>query len=188
MHLIDEVTGASEAQRGLGNSANVRITNAPLTLNPAATFNRPADILAYAVGDLVANSTVAGSVLADVFPAARAPGGSFSILRARLRKSGVGVAAAAFRLHLFAVSPTVASGDNGAFMPAQSASYIGSIDVATMQAFSDGSVGAGVPTVGQTLEVDLPAGQSIYGLTEARGAYTPVSAETFAWTLELSQH
>lgn len=157
------------------------------TVNPSDTFTRPADTTQYAVGDLVANSTASGSVVPLQFSAARVAAGSFAVVRARLRKSGTGTTAAAFRLHLFSSAPTVTNGDNGAFVPSASADYLGAIDIAVNRACSDGAVGAGVPVVGNAICVKLAAGQVIYGLLEALNTYTPVSAEGFSVTLEVLQ-
>lgn len=152
--------------------------------NPSASFTRPADTTAYASGDLVANSTTSGSVTPMSFTAARVAAGNFMIRRARLSKSGTGVTNAAFRLHLFTASPGVTNGDNGVFLSTQAATYLGYFDVTSMMAFSDGASGIGAPGVGSEHGVALASGQTIYGLTEPRGAYTPISAEVFTWTLE----
>jgi hypothetical protein len=98
----------------------------------AAAFARPNDANAYAIGDLVTNSTIAGNITALPFAVARparsatpvdpATGAQaiFSgvIRRARLVKSSTTVANAQFRLHLFADGPPGAiNGDNGVFTP-----------------------------------------------------------------------
>lgn len=157
------------------------------TATPSATFDRPADTAAYAIGDLVANNTVAGAVLPLEFTVARVAAGAFSIIKARLRKSGTWVTGASFKLHLFSAAPTVTYGDNGAFLPNQAVSWLGSIDFSSMQAFSDGAVGNGIPSTGSAITVKLAAGQIIYGLMESRGAGTPVSSESFTLILEALQ-
>lgn len=158
---------------------------------PAATFNRPADTTAYASGDLVANSTTAGSVTPLSWTAARVAAGSFMVRRARLRKSGTTVTNASFRLHLYATSPTPTNGDNGAWLTTRSG-YLGSFDLdiggANGRVFSDGSQVSAAPTVGSEVSVSLASGQSVFGLLEARAAYTPASGETFAVELEILQN
>src|SRR3954463_6133443 len=96
--------------------------------NPSASFTRPPDTIAYAAGDLVANSTSNGAVtpLSWTLQSSNIIG-PCSIYRARLAKSALSVALAAFRLHLYAALPTVTNGDNGAFQSTQSANYVGSI-------------------------------------------------------------
>jgi hypothetical protein len=153
------------------------------------TFTRPADVTAYASGDLVANNPTAASVTALAFVgAARIAGGSGMIRRARLRKSGTGVNSAQFRLHLFnAALGTPTNGDNGAFAVPGVANYIGAIDVNTDQAFNDGAWGAGLSRLGSEINFKLLSGTTIYGLIEARAAYTPANAETFTVALEIVQ-
>lgn len=153
----------------------------------ALPFTRPADTTAYASGDLVANSTTAGSVAPIQLSVARTANGVASVRRVRLKKSGTSVTNSAFRVHLFAGSPTVTNGDNGVFLATHSG-YVGAFDVATMQAFSDGAQGHGVPLVGTELTFQTIGGDTkIYALLEARGAYTPASAETFTLTAEALQ-
>lgn len=158
----------------------------------SASFSRPADTTAYASGDLVANSTVAASVAAMQFTVARVSGGSFLVRRARLKKSGTTTTAASFRLHLYGVAPSgIANGDNGPWSTNHS-SYLGSIDLdmsgSDGRAFVD-SVGViGAPSIGVEIAGQLATGQIVYGLLEARGAYTPTSAETFTVELEAIQN
>ena len=101
-------------------------------------------------------------------------------------KSGTGVTNAAFRIHWFRVAPVSAAGDNAAFSCAGAADYLGSIDIASMQAFTDGAVGYGAATLDE--QIDLAADKdSLFYLIEARGAYAGGSAETFAVGLEIEQ-
>lgn len=159
---------------------------------PSSNFNRPADTAAYASGDLVANSTTAGSVTPLSWStAARVSAGSFMVRRARLKKSATSTTNATFRLHLYSSSPTIANGDNGAYSTTHSG-YLGAFDLditgSTGRTFSDSSGVIGAPSVGSEINVKLASGQTIYGLLEARAAYTPASAETFTVELELLQN
>lgn len=157
-------------------------TTGPLNSNPTAVFVRPADTTAYAIGDLVANSTTAGSVVPLDLPVSRTDSGSVSIERVKLRKSGVSTTNASFRVHLFSAAPTPTVGDNAAFGTSGSNSYLGSTDVVVSQAFSDGACGFSDANF-KSISVRLEAGYSVYGLVEARAAYVPVSAESFTVTL-----
>lgn len=153
-----------------------------------ANFTRPADTTAYASGDLVANSTTAGSVTPMSLAIGRGSSGAAvtgMIRRLRLRKSGTSIANASFRVHLYRASPTVANGDNGAFSTNQAANYVGRFDVTMDQAFTDGASGNGVPAVGS--EVNFHTA-TYYALIEARGAYTPANGETFTVELEVLQN
>lgn len=170
--LIDPDTGQSY-RAGAGLSARV-----------SANFTRPADVTAYASGDLVANNTVAGSVAPMSFALGRLPTKGGCIRRVILRKSGTGIANASFRVHFYSAAPTVTNGDNGAWISNQAAGYLGSIDVTVDKAFSDGASGTGSPAAGS--EVVFSA-QTVYALLEARGAYTPANAEVFTLTAEASQ-
>lgn len=150
------------------------------------TVTRPADTTAYASGDLIANSTTAGSVTPITFKdVVRNPGAHAQIRRVRIRTSSTSVTNAAFRVHLYdASSITCANGDNGAWSTNQVAGYLGFVDVTVDKAFTDGAAGMA------TTEINFcPAltTSNILGLLEARGAYTPTSAGTFIVTLEVAQ-
>jgi hypothetical protein len=152
-----------------------------------ASFQRPADSTPYAAGDLVANSTTAGSVAPLSIAISRAAGRASRILRARLRKSTASLVNASFRLHLFRAAPVVNAGDNAAFNVTGIADYIGAIDITMDQALTDGAVGFGVPNVGPCIVTVPVAGTTISALLEARGAYTPGSGELFTAVLELDR-
>lgn len=166
------------------------VSATPIITRPTASFVRPADTTAYAVGDLVANSTTAGSVAAMSLTVARddysQPGiGGFMVRRVKLHKSSVSVTAADFRVHFFGVGAiTFANGDNGAFSTNQVANYLGAFDVTIDRAFTDGAAGFGVPVLGAELGAILATGYAVQAAIEARAAYTPGNAETFTLTLE----
>lgn len=153
---------------------------------PTQTFTRPADTTTYAAGDLIANSTTAGSVVPVAISVARVAAGSFLINRVRLSKSSTGVTGASFRVHLFNAQPAVANGDNGALLTSGRASYIGRVDLDMTAAtiFNDGCAA----TADAGFLVALASGQTVWALIEARGAYAPASGETFALTLEVAQN
>jgi len=173
---------------GTGPNGETQIA-VPLITSPSqrvnATVTRPADTTAYASGDLVANSTTAGSVTPMQFTVALWAGGTGMIRRCRIRKTGTSITNASFRLHLYNASPTPANGDNGAFSTNQAANYVGALDVTMGQAFTDGASGNGVPLVGSEINFDLPSGTVLFGLLEARAAYTPASGEVFTVDLEV---
>jgi hypothetical protein len=78
--------------------------------------------------------------------------------------------------------PTVSTnGDNGAITIATGAAgYLGQVDVVINQAFTDGAAGQLVT------EINFTA-LTLYGLLEARGAWTPASAEVITVTLECAE-
>lgn len=161
-------------------------TTTNININPSQSFTRPADTTVYASGDTVANSTTAGSVTPLTLTAARVAAGAFMVHRLSLRKSGTSVTNAAFRVHLFKTSPTSASGDNAAISMTGSAGYVGYVDIVIDQAFTDGAVGFSSLAMSDTI-VSLASGTSLYALLEARAAYTPISAEVFTLTAEITQ-
>lgn len=151
----------------------------------SSSFTRPADTVAYAVGDLIANSTTAGSVTPLSFALNGMAGtGQTIVLRTRLSKTNTSAANASFRLHLYETAPVVANGDNGAWSTSKAANYLGNIDVTSMFAFTDGCTGYGAAAAGAEMRMRLSAGTTLYGLLEARAAYTPGNAEAFTVYLE----
>lgn len=147
---------------------------------PSASFTRPADTTAYASGDLVANSVTVGSVSALTFsPCTKGAGRSGQIRRVGITKTGTSVTNTTVRVHLFNVLPTLATnGDNGAITIATGAAgYLGQVDVVINQAFTDGAAGW------LTTEINYNA-LTLYGLLEARGAWTPASAEVITVILD----
>ena len=160
--------------------------------NLSASFTRPADTTAYASGDLVANSTTAGSVAAiELRGFSVNSQGSCIIRRLKLAKSGTSTTNASFRVHLMRTDPaTVTNGDNGAFSVSGVADYIGAVDITIDRAFTDGAAGFGVPIVGSEFMIRMPGdndsstGQSLFAMIEARAAYTPASAEVFTLTAD----
>lgn len=161
----------------------------------ADSFTRPANTTAYAVSDLVANSTTAASVTPLSWTIARTVTGLVKITRALLRKSQKQSTNASFRLHLFNAIPTVATtGDNGAFGTNvsgydKSLGWIEFVVVAAAE-YADGDVMIGVPTDDVLSTSPAPmivaptAGRILYGLLQARATYTPASAEVFTVELE----
>jgi hypothetical protein len=155
--------------------------------NTAASFTRPADTTAYAIGDLVANSTTAGSVVPMSFPLGNAFGqGQFRVTRVRLSKTSTTTANSTFRVHFHSASPTYAVGDNAARSTTLSG-WLGAIDVPAMTAFSDGTAATGAATAGSEFLIRLAAGTTVFCHLEALAAYVPTSAESFTLTLEEMQ-
>ncbi len=156
-----------------------------LVRGSATPFTRPGDTTPYSLGDLVANNTTAGSVVAlSITNAARVSGGAFMIRKLAVVKSGTGVSLAAFRVHVFTTAPVVTNGDNAAYLTTLKASWIGAFDVTVDQVFGDGAKGNGVPSYGNEVS-GVATGTTIYFLIEARAGYTPANAETFGVDAEI---
>lgn len=154
----------------------------------SANFTRPADTTAYASGDLVANSTTAGSVSPLSFSSVVRVAGVGALLRkAKLRTGNTSLTNASFRIHFYGTTETSSAGDNAAIVLPDMANYRGSIDVTLDKATSDGALGFGVPAVGDSIIVNPASGTSLFAFIEARAAYTPTSAQVFTVELELLQ-
>lgn len=171
--------------RGTANGALSVAEVGFVALNTLA-ITRPADTTAYASGDLVANNVTAGSVtplqftVSDVAGTTQVPIRG-TVTRARMRFNDETVTNAQFRLHLYTASPTPANGDNGAWKTTKHAEYLGSIDVTVDKVFTSNAVGI---SAAAAIPFELSAGAVLYGLLEARAAYTPTSGEVFNITIE----
>jgi hypothetical protein len=178
--------------QGIAGATPQPVGGVTVTQAASSTITRPADTTAYASGDLVANSVTAGSVTNLQFTTlARVSGGSGVIIGAQIQKSTASATNAAFRLHLFNTAPTYTSaGDNSAIstvVVASAKGYLGYIDITTMIAFSDVGWGSGAPDNSRGGIPYVATAQIIYGLLEARGAYTPGNAEVFTITVDALQ-
>lgn len=180
---VDQGDGTwAEKISTVSNNSEVRII---------ANFTRPADTTAYAAGDLVANSTTAGSVIPLTFAnAVRTAGDCLRIERVRVSKSSTSLTNAQFRVHMFEASPTPTVGDNGVFNTSGALStnnvlnHAGSFPVTMSWSGSDGAMGIGVPTTGAGATISPTSGTTIFALLEVTAAYTPVSGETITVVLE----
>jgi hypothetical protein len=145
------------------------------------TFTRPNDTTQYAAGDLVANSATAGSVTALSWAITGASKGIAKIVQVTMSKSdGADVTGATFRVHFFNVTPLApANGDNGAFSPVVTAcaatAYLGHSGTIThlIGADSFGHANPAIPLMGLVSD-------TVYGLVEVTGTYTPAADETFS--------
>lgn len=152
------------------------------SLQRSATFTRPADTTQYSSGDLVANSTSAGSVtlLSWAFTT------PIWLRRLLVTKSDPDITGASFRLWLHSDSAiTFSNGDNGALAIGSSTLAISSVADGQPIEFDfdftlTGAGDVGVATWDYGL-ICLPA--TTYGFLEARGTYTPGSAEVFTFYL-----
>ena len=176
-----------------------------------AEITRPADTTAYAAGDMVTDTTTAASVVPLRFPACRTDNGSGIFTGARMIKSSDTTTNASFRLWLFGATPFAAGSfpaDNAAitFTYASMARFLGYIDFTTFidagsMAVAEGLMGRSVAPfskrfVGDTSVVStdapnlsgiqpVPASRILFGMLEARAAYTPTSGEQFRIWLDV---
>jgi hypothetical protein len=157
-------------------------------VNPSANFTRPANTTAYASGQLVANSTTAGSVTDLSWTAARVAAGNFRISRVHMTLSSKSVTNTNFRVHFFNASTGVSNGDGGTFVPSLAADEVCEMDVTIALAGADVSTGYGAANQGVACDVALGSGSTLYALIEARAAYTPASGETITVVPEIHQN
>jgi len=140
------------------------------------SFTRPADTTAYAAGDLIANSTTAGSVTPLTFSFSEGIGPLW-LRSVTLRKSQASFANANFRLWFLNASPTVTNGDNGAIAGAFLSTVLFEpilLDTMTVLT-SGGAIGTSMFDDGM-----LPITAPVYVLIEVLAAYAPANAETFS--------
>lgn len=186
LQFIRRLTATSTDAPYVGTDNPMPVAAGRVQLVAAAAMTRPADTTAYASGDLLANSTTAGSVVPLEFTIGDGASGMIRRVRLRTSRTSGGTTNAMFRLHLYRAAPTPANGDNGAFSTNQAASYLGAFDVTVDSQFTDGAAGNGLPLAGSEIGFQLPAGTtSLRGLLEVRAAYTPVSGEQFTAALEI---
>lgn len=187
--LLTALGSPFQAGGALGAGENMVGKTVGIVATPSTTVTRPANTTAYASGQLLANSTTAGSVTALQFTSTRLSAGTATIRRGRLSKTSTTTTVSAFRLHLFSASPLApTNGDGGVFIPVGAANYLGAIDFPSMIACTDGAAGNGAPLVGSDITFALGSGTTVYGLIEARAAYVPTSGEVFTAVLEIFQN
>lgn len=147
-----------------------------------ASFTRPNDTTAYAINDLVANSTTAGSVTPMTFYVPQAISGC-KVVAVKIQKSNTTATNGNFHVRLYQSSPTCANGDNGAWSTSLSG-YLAKLDPAIVEAFTDGC--AVVDSLSESADIHMvPMTGLMYGLLVADAAYTPAAQEVFTVTLVL---
>lgn len=136
-----------------------------------ASFTRPANTTAYAIGDIVNGDTVVIPIALPV----NQPGGR--ITQIRLEKSGEVLTLSTFRIHFFSASHTIPA-DNAQIttLHANRATYLGHVDMPIM--VNDGAGSGAAFTKDDDLRIPFP-GETVYAVIVALGAYVPVSAEVF---------
>lgn len=161
-----------------------------LMVKVLTNFTRPADTTAYAIGDVVSNST-SSTLLMTFAGAGRSNANSGYITKARLLTSQA-ANVAAFRLWLFNASSVTVANDNAAyvFTYADDAKLVGYIDFPAMAT----SIGSGTGAFSQLVDsirmgyVCAAADTALYGFLETRTIFTPANAQTFECVLTFDQN
>ena len=165
-----------------GGTGSVATTNTGRIVTHTA-ITRPANITAYAIGDLVANSATAGLVSYPALQAARGIDLVSMLTAVTLEKSDEGdLALGQFRVHFYNKNMVFANGDNGAWSTIADG-YIGHFDITIDTTFSDFNLGR---TTGQLMFAPISGSANINWAIEARAAYVPADSETFRVTLEVN--
>jgi hypothetical protein len=158
------------------------------TITRSATFARPSDTNAYALGDEVSNSTSQGSAAPLAFDAVtESPGGSGYLVKATLTTDNHVVTNGQFTLYLFDSIPTMV-GDNAAWPIADADldNYVGSYDFVLRA--SGGAGGAVAVSAGDPIPFACAAADdALYGVLVAQGAYSPASGQAFTVRLMVEQ-
>lgn len=175
-------------------SGSVSVSNLPATQAvlaggyttvPTASKTRPANATAYAIGQVVAESTSAATVWTFT-NCVRANGGTGTLLGVLLTDSAKQGTLPQFNLWLFNASPTVQN-DAAAFAPS-TADLAKVVAVVNLSSFTAGNANG----VLQATELNRPfkcgaSTTSLFGVLVAANAYTPVSGEAFGITLMIGE-
>jgi hypothetical protein len=180
----------SGAYKDLGNGTGVPVMLASSgTANPVfGVLTRPADTTAYAVSDLVASSTTAGSVAVPSGSMVRVAAGSGLLAQMNLYSSHTtGLSGTTMTVRLWSAAPTYTNGDNGAYAVATgAASFIAKFS-GTFEQFADGAVAVLTPNSGTALLLKLAAGQTVYWDLQTNAIFTPQSGATFTLVPQIAQ-
>lgn len=152
-------------------------------------ITRPADVLAYAVGDSVNTSTTVPTAIS--FTALGRAAAADGYLVKAVLVTDQAACVAQMRLWLFAASPFL-SVDNAAFLLkyVDRAAAIGYIDFPALatEAGSDCAVAfVGIGTGMMRMPFQTAASSGLFGVLETKTAFTPNSAQKFYITLAAEQ-
>lgn len=189
---------ASLGQKTSANSMAVVLPSDQSALSVAGNytaatgnFTRPANTTVYASGQIIANSTTAGSCTPITLAVARASNTTGAIRRASLKVNDSAWLNATVRVHLFQDTPTFSQGDGGTLTANLTESgYLGYLDVTIDRSFASTTVkGHGVPAVGAEINFTPSSGtQNIFAVLEARSAVTPAASKVFTVVVEALQN
>ena len=146
----------------------------------STSFNRPADTMAYAIGDAATNSTSAPVVFQlDLGAAGAVAGQGIEVQKLRITSSVKGAVLPLFNAFLSSVTFTT-SNDNAALDVADNIMTAGSWFACDVQNYTAGNASA-TCLIPQPLVLDA-ADTKLYGTLQLANAYTPASGETFTIT------
>ena len=173
-----------------GQSAGILTVGGNLAVVSAEVTRATGDTTQYAINDVVNNSTDAGSATVFTFVnAGRVNGGTGYITNVRLVKSTVTTTNAVFRVWLYGTAPTPLA-DNTPFtlLYANKAIRLGYVDF-SFTTEGSGSDSASAAAYNVNLKFACAANsRDLYGVIEAKAAYTPASQEKFWVELTVDQN
>jgi len=155
----------------------------------AATFTRPADTTAYTgatatvAGDLIANSTTAGSFAPMTFAPTAISGTTKEGYVTFIELQIDAAVSTSVRAHIIqGTAPTVTNGDNGvaAISNFTVATYLGFVDLTITPSAAGGGMGGD-----DSLLIPYSTTGSLYVVLEALTAFTPTSGGTYRCKLGL---
>lgn len=173
-------TASADVLSVQGIDAMKPLVTASSVTNPTSTLTRPADTTAYAVDDLIASSTTAGSVVVPSFAIADAAGSSVPVRFLLRTNASSGWGNVVLEMNLWTTAPTYTNGDNGAYAASGAANWIGDTQFVLKQ-LNDGAVGA----ADVAMAIKLASGTSIFWDLKIRTVATPISGQTFTLVAQL---
>lgn len=183
--VANDSTGIIALTAGEAHAGEVGLAYA----NPTSTLTRPANTTAYAVDDLIADNTTAGSIVVPSFTATRAAarGGRVSGVRLSTNKTS-GWGSVSVLVRLWDTAATYTNGDNGAYAVATGAANYLCSALITLEQWADGAVGTAAFVELAELIFKKSSGSSIYWDMQIKTAATPASGQTFTLTLLTEQN
>ena len=195
---VAEGATTDAAVASAGNGSLVALAKGTQTLSrnqvqilAAQSFTRPADTTAYTgststvPGDLVANSTTAGSVTPLTFTPTAISGATAEGYITFIELQITAAVSTTLRAHIIqTTAPTVTNGDNGTIALSNYTvdTYLGFVDVVMTPSAAGGAMGGD-----DSLLIPYSTASNIYVLLETIIAWTPTSAGTVRCALKFSR-
>lgn len=183
---VQRVTLASDDPAVASLASILSATDSLLLVQGGAqSFTRPANTTAYTAGDLIANSTTAGSV----DPITNAGNGTNGFITGGVCGMSASTSCT-IRVHFLKTDHAVTNGDNGAlvFTSLDTTNYIGymDFDFEGTPVTAIGSSGGGVAhSASAPLSYTGLTGGNIYAFFQARTGFTPANAGTFSLRIKV---
>lgn len=193
-YMADDGSGPYSIDR-LGNVSLIGGSDGLGPLIVGAGFAVPAGAKTYVSGDLIADSTVAATVNANVtasagimiIAASRVVDRGGMLRRVRLKTDDTVFAGKNVRVHFYKNRPTVTNGDDGVFATNEQ-DHLDYCDVLLNRHFSDFEKGIGVPSVGGEINFLPSLGTvNIFALIECRDIVAGTASKNWALACEVLQ-